>query len=119
MPYEIGTSVLVLPQRNAILVAKQVAALDLLSEGRLILGVGVGWRADELKLLNADFANRGPILDEAIQVLQILWTLAWIGGNSLAALHRVARYCPILVYSHDHIPLFIKMGETIRRQHRG
>src|SRR5262249_32049983 len=50
---KLGTSVLVLPQRNAILVAKQVAALDLLSGSRLLLGVGVAWREAEFKYLGA------------------------------------------------------------------
>jgi alkanesulfonate monooxygenase SsuD/methylene tetrahydromethanopterin reductase-like flavin-dependent oxidoreductase (luciferase family) len=54
----LGIAVLVLPQRNTILVAKQAAALDLLSQQRLILGVGVGWRAKEFALLGANFADR-------------------------------------------------------------
>ena len=69
---KLGTHVLVLPQRNAIIVAKQVAALDLLSESRLILGVGVGWRAEEFKLLNADFEHRGALADESIEVMRTL-----------------------------------------------
>src|SRR5690606_1814876 len=63
---KLGTSVLVLPRRNTILVAKQVAALDLLSEGRLILGIGVGPREEGFKLLGADFARRAAVTDEAI-----------------------------------------------------
>jgi hypothetical protein len=55
----LGTAVLVLPQRNALLVAKQAAALDQRSEGRFIRGVGIGWRAAEFRLLGADFARRG------------------------------------------------------------
>ena len=69
----LGTNVLVLPQRHPILVAKQAAALHLLSEGRLILGVGIGWRAEEFALLGADFANRAAVTDEAIEVLRALW----------------------------------------------
>ena len=69
----LGTNVLVLPQRHPILVAKQAAALHLLSGGRLILGVGIGHRAAEFALLGADFANRGAVTDEAIGVLQALW----------------------------------------------
>jgi probable F420-dependent oxidoreductase len=69
----LGTSVLVLPQRNAVLVAKQAAALDLLSGGRLILGVGIGHREAEFAFLGANFAHRAAATDEAIEVLQTLW----------------------------------------------
>jgi probable F420-dependent oxidoreductase len=117
----LGTSVLVLPQRNAFLVAKQAAALDLLSGGRLLLGVGVGHREAEFRLLGADFAHRGDVTGEAIEVLRALWREPvashhgrfyrfdgarmlpkpahggppiWIGsgGASPRALRRVARY---------------------------
>jgi len=69
----LGVSVLVLPQRNVFVVAKQIAALDLLSNGRFTLGIGVGWREDESELLGADFSNRGAVTDEAVQVLHALW----------------------------------------------
>jgi probable F420-dependent oxidoreductase len=115
----LGISVLVLPQRNPIVVAKQAAALDLLSGHRLILGVGIGHRAEEFALLEADYANRAAVTDESIEVLRVLWRepLAtyhgqfhhfdgasmpphppdggppiWIGGNSLAPIRRAARY---------------------------
>ncbi len=125
----LGTAVLVLPQRNAILVAKQAAALHLLTGGRLILGVGIGWRAAEFALLGADFAHRAAATDEAIEVLQTLWRepvaryegrfhrLAaasleprppdggppiWVGGNSPAAIRRAARYgSGWLAYVHN------------------
>ena len=84
---KLGISVLVLPQRNAIIVAKQVAALDLLSESRLILGVGVGWRAEEFKILNADFEHRGVVADEAIEVMHTLWRdpVAGFHGQSMTS----------------------------------
>jgi alkanesulfonate monooxygenase SsuD/methylene tetrahydromethanopterin reductase-like flavin-dependent oxidoreductase (luciferase family) len=65
----LGTSTLVLPQRHAVLVAKQVAALDVLSGGRFVLGVVVGWLAEEFAFLGADFAQRGKVADEAIAVM--------------------------------------------------
>jgi probable F420-dependent oxidoreductase len=116
---KLGTSVLVLPQRNAMLVAKQTAALNLLSEGRFILGVGIGHREEEFKLLGADYAHRAAITDEAIEVLQTLWREPvaqfhgrfhsfdnarmfpkpvnggppiWIGGKTVAGARRAARY---------------------------
>jgi alkanesulfonate monooxygenase SsuD/methylene tetrahydromethanopterin reductase-like flavin-dependent oxidoreductase (luciferase family) len=69
----LGVSVLVLPQRNATVVAKQAPALDLLSQGRFILGVGVGHRAEEFAFLGADYAHRGAITDESIALLRTLW----------------------------------------------
>jgi probable F420-dependent oxidoreductase len=114
----LGTSVLVLPQRNAIVVAKQVAALDVLSGGRCVLGVGVGWNAPEFAMLNADFDQRGAIGDEAIELMRTLWRAPlashagdhykveqahffpkpprgavpiWIGGNTAPAIRRAAR----------------------------
>ena len=115
---QFGTSVLVLPQRNALVVAKQVAALDVLTGGRFILGIGVGWNESEFRFLNADFAQRGAVTDEAIEVMRALWREPqpsfygqsyrfedavfypkpgadgpplWIGGSTAPALRRAAR----------------------------
>ena len=115
----LGTEVLVLPQRDPTLVAKQVSTLDTLSGGRIRLGVGVGWQESEYEALGADFHTRGARMDEAIPLLRTYWsepqvTLAgrhyratamgmepkppqgrrlpiWIGGGSDAALRRVGR----------------------------
>ncbi len=70
----LGTSVIVLPQRDPILVAKQVAAIDQLSGGRTILGIGVGWMEEEFRFLRADFHRRGRVMDEWIRVMRTLWT---------------------------------------------
>jgi probable F420-dependent oxidoreductase len=67
------TGVLVLPQRDPLVVAKQAATLDVLSGGRATLGVGVGWLAEEFAALHADFTNRGRRMDEHIAVLRTLW----------------------------------------------
>jgi probable F420-dependent oxidoreductase len=114
-----GTDVLVLPQRNAILVAKQAATLSVLSQGRFILGIGAGWSEDEFGYLGADFARRGAHTDEAIALMKALWRQnpvsfdgefyrlkdawfypkphgdgppIWIGGSSPPALRRAARF---------------------------
>ncbi|HLG71115.1 MAG TPA: TIGR03619 family F420-dependent LLM class oxidoreductase [Chloroflexota bacterium] len=71
---KIGVSVLVLAQRNPVVVAKEVATIDRISGGRVILGVGTGWHEPEFEFLNADFHKRGRILDESILVLRQLWT---------------------------------------------
>lgn len=68
------TSVLVLPQRQTAVVAKQVASIDLLSGGRIRLAVGVGWNAAEYEALGVDFADRTTLLEEQMDVLRMLWT---------------------------------------------
>ncbi len=112
----LGTEVLVLPQRQPVLVAKQISTLDTLSGGRVRLGVGVGWQVAEYEALSEDFGNRGQRMDEAIVLLRHCWrdkevsfdgefyradTIAmepkppqsdipiWIGGTSDRALRRV------------------------------
>lgn len=71
---ELATSILLLPQRQTTLVAKQVAELDLLSNGRVRLGVGVGRNWMEYEALNEEFGNRGKRMEEQIEVLRRYWT---------------------------------------------
>ncbi len=71
---EFVTSVLVLPQRQAPLAAKQIATIDLLSGGRLRVAVGVGWNFAEYEGLGADFSDRVDLLTEQIEVMRALWT---------------------------------------------
>ena len=68
------TGVLVLPQRQTALVAKQAAEVDVLSGGRLRLGIGLGWNYAEYEALGQDFHNRGQRIEEQIAVLRALWT---------------------------------------------
>ena len=68
------TGILILPQRQTALVAKQAAEVDLLSGGRLRLGIGVGWNPVEYEALGVDFASRGRRCEEQIEVLRRLWT---------------------------------------------
>ena len=70
----LGTSVLVLPYRNPVNLAAEAAALDVLSGGRFILGVGAGWMREEFETLGLDPSERGARTDEYIQVLRALWT---------------------------------------------
>jgi probable F420-dependent oxidoreductase len=70
----LGTSALVLPLRNPVQLAKEVATIDVLSGGRVQLGVGVGYSEDEFDALGIPFADRGARMDEALQVLRALWT---------------------------------------------
>jgi probable F420-dependent oxidoreductase len=69
----LGTSILVLPHRNPVLAAKMAATLDHLSEGRLVLGVGVGWMREEIELLGGDYDRRGAWSDEALAVMRACW----------------------------------------------
>jgi probable F420-dependent oxidoreductase len=71
---ELVTSVLILPQRQTVLVAKQAAELDLLTGGRVRLGVGVGRNWMEYEALNEEFSNRGERIEEQVAVLRQLWT---------------------------------------------
>jgi probable F420-dependent oxidoreductase len=114
----LGTSILVIPQRNPVLVAKQVAALDQFSGGRVILGLGAGWAEEEFGFLNADFKTRGKVFDESIALIRKLWTEdrvnfsgrffnianavflpkpvqthlpIWVGGTSDSAIKRAAK----------------------------
>jgi probable F420-dependent oxidoreductase len=115
----LGTSVLVLPYRNPVNLAAEAAAIDVLSDGRFVLGVGAGWMEEEFRALGIDPAERGARTDEHIEVLRALWTedparfegrftrfdglvLAttprteggppiWVGGNTRVALRRALR----------------------------
>jgi probable F420-dependent oxidoreductase len=115
----LGTEVLVLPQRQPALVAKQVSTLDVLTGGRVRLGVGVGWQESEYESLGVPFAERGRRIDEVIHLMRLYWSEPsvtfrgrfyqteamamdpkpvqpggppiWLGGDSDAALRRVGR----------------------------
>jgi probable F420-dependent oxidoreductase len=112
------TDILILPQRQTALVAKQAASLDVLSGGRLRLGVGLGWNKVEYISLNENFHNRGKRIEEQVALLRSLWTQPlvdfkgtwntvpdaglnpmpvqrpisiWFGGSADLALQRIAR----------------------------
>src|SRR3954451_20934046 len=113
-------NIVVLPYRNPFVVAKAGATLDLLSEGRFTLAVGAGYLKSEYAALGVDHAERGALMDEALQVIDAIWTgddvsfegrhfnargvtahprpvaqprpPIWIGGNASGARRRVAAY---------------------------
>ena len=70
----LGTSVLVLPQRNPVVLAKQLASLDVYSEGRVDLGIGVGWLREEFEAIGVPWERRGKRTDECIEAMRALWT---------------------------------------------
>ena len=105
-----GTAVLVLPQRHPILLAKQLATIDVLSGGRAELGIGAGWLADEFDALGYSFADRGARTDEYIDVMRELWgnPVASFAGPTVAfdriqltTLPRQAGGIPIIVGGHS------------------
>jgi probable F420-dependent oxidoreductase len=71
----LGTGIIILPQRNPLVLAKELSTVDVLSNGRLIFGLGVGYLEPEFRALGAPFEQRGPVTDEAIEVLKALWTM--------------------------------------------
>ena len=71
---ELVTGVIIAPQRQTVLIAKQAAEVDLLTQGRLRLGVGLGWNSVEYEALGKDFTDRGRRLEEQIALLRRLWT---------------------------------------------
>jgi probable F420-dependent oxidoreductase len=112
----LGTTVLIVPYRHPVVTAKMVSSLDALSEGRVILGIGAGWLAEESAVLGAHFAERGAMTDEYLAAMRELWTSAapsfdgkytqfgalafepkpvqkphppiWVGGHARASLRR-------------------------------
>ncbi len=124
---EMATGVLILPQRQTALVAKQAAQVDVLSNGRLRLGVGIGWNQVEYECLGEDFHTRGRKVEEQAALLRALWAddlvtfkgkfdtvidaginplpvrkhiPLWFGGNEDVALRRIARI------ADGYFPLF-------------
>jgi len=72
---KLGTAILILPQRNPVVTAKAVATLDhLAGGGRVLLGIGVGWLAEEFAALGLPFADRGPRTDEYVEAMRALWS---------------------------------------------
>jgi probable F420-dependent oxidoreductase len=71
---KLGTGIMILPQHNPVVVAKQVATLDHMSKGRVLLGIGVGWLKEEFDALGVPFEDRGRRTDEYMRVLRELWS---------------------------------------------
>jgi len=71
---KLGTAIMILPQHNPVVVAKQVGTLDFMSNGRILLGIGVGWLKEEFEALGVPFDDRGRRTDEYMQVLRELWS---------------------------------------------
>ncbi len=145
---ELVTGIIILPQRQTVLVAKQTAAVDVLSGGRLRLGIGIGWNDVEYEALGENFRNRGRRSEEQIEVLRALWTNelvtfegrwhrisdaglnplpvqrpipVWFGGRAEQVVERVGRMGDgwfPLGSPADAAPLLDKMREHARQAGR-
>src|SRR5437868_9827395 len=71
----LGTGIIILPQRNAVVLAKELASLDVLSKGRLIFGIGVGYLKPEFEAIGAPFDHKGPRSEEFLGAILSLWTM--------------------------------------------
>jgi probable F420-dependent oxidoreductase len=100
---ELMTGVLVLPQRQTALVAKQAAEIDLLSGGRFVLGVGTGWNWVEYDALGSEFRNRARRLDEQVELLRLLWAHRVV--DYTGRYHRVDR-AGIMPLPERQIPIW-------------
>ena len=69
----LATGIVIMPQRNPVVLAKQVASLDVLSDGRFTLGIGVGYLEPEFRAIGANFPDRGAVTDEFVEAMQALW----------------------------------------------
>jgi probable F420-dependent oxidoreductase len=105
---DLVTGIIILPQRQTVLVAKQAAELDLLSRGRLRLGVGVGWNPVEYEALGVDFSQRGMRMDEQIALLRMLWTQPVVDFEGRFDVVRGAGLAPLP--SQRPIPIWIGAG---------
>ena len=92
---EFVTGVIIVPQRQTVLLAKQAAEVDLLSSGRFRLGVGIGWNKVEYEALGENFGNRGKRSEEQIEVMRRLWTEQSVtfDGNSTPSPGLALRLC--------------------------
>jgi alkanesulfonate monooxygenase len=84
---KLGTGVLVLPLRNPVLLAKQLSSMDLLSEGRLIMGLASGWYKREFDAVGVPFEQRGKLMDENLEILTRFWTEPMVKGQY--AYHKI------------------------------
>jgi probable F420-dependent oxidoreductase len=143
----LATGILILPQRQTVLAAKQAAELDVLSKGRLRLGVGTGWNQIEYESLGADFASRGRRFSEQVELLRALWREPvldytsehhridragllprpsapipiWFGGFSEPAFRRAARLGDGFIYGSTPsrmVPMLDRVHALLRENDR-
>jgi len=101
----VGTGILILPQRNPVVLAKACATLDALSQGRLRLGVGVGWLEEEFDVIGVPFAGRGRRAEEYIDAMRALWDdeTASYSGETVAFANAISRPAP----ANGRVPIIV------------
>lgn len=102
----LGTSVIVLPQHSPVRIAKRLATLDRLSNGRMMVGVGLGWQEEEYAALNVPFTRRGARMDEYIRAMRALWTEAPASfEGEFVRFQRV--YCDVRPIQSAGVPVIV------------
>ncbi|MEU4097076.1 LLM class F420-dependent oxidoreductase [Streptomyces sp. NPDC026673] len=106
----LGTGIALIPHRDPILTAKEVASLDLVSDGRAVFGVGIGWNREEMRNHGADPATRGLLTDERLRAIRALWT------EEKAEFHgRFVDFDPVYAWPkpvrRPHPPIYVGGGE--------
>jgi len=108
---KLGTGILIVPQRNPAIVAKEVASLDKLSGGRVLLGVGAGWLEEEFDALGVPFADRGRRLDVYLDTMRTLWANDRVSldnefvsyTNAISMPKPVHRSVPVIIGGHTDV----------------
>jgi probable F420-dependent oxidoreductase len=112
---KLGTSVLILPYRNPVVLAKMLATIDQLSGGRLIVGVGGGWMTEEFAALNVSYDERGKLSDEYLRVTRAIWTQSTLSFHGAYTSFDELQVSPMPAQSH--LPLWIG-GVSARARRR-
>ena len=102
---KLGTGILILPQRNPVVLAKEVATLDVMSGGRVLLGVGIGWLEEEFDVIGVPFADRARRTEEYVEAMRALWSqdLPTFAGETVNFTDAISRPFPV----DRRVPVFI------------
>lgn len=102
---KLGTSVLILPYRNPVVLAKMLATIDQLSGGRLIVGVGGGWMTEEFTALSVSYPDRGKLSDEYLRVMRALWTHETVSFYGQYTSFQEMKASPLP--AQKHLPIWV------------
>jgi len=102
---KLGTSVLILPYRNPVVLAKMLATIDQLSGGRLIVGVGGGWMTEEFAALNTPYPERGKLSDECLRIMRTMWTQETVSFHGQYTSFQDMQVSPLS--AQKHLPIWV------------